>query len=121
MSLAEKPHAVTIELNGTEQVPAGYEGAPTPEATIALKVQITPKNAAFALQNYGIELVRPYKLMADVTDEPFLLQGAKVLWNANGRQRVFDIRTPVRYHGQGDDCDHVSVMIEEDFGGSSSN
>ena len=116
MSLTEKPHTVTIELQGTEAVPAGYESGPTLAASISMACQITPKSAGFALERYGVELSRPYKLMADPSDEPFLIHGAKVIWSANGRERVFYIRTPVRYHGQGDDCDHVSVMMEEDFG-----
>lgn len=117
MSLTEKPHSVTIELQGTSATPDGYEAAPAPEASVSMTCQITPKSAAYGLENYGVDMARPYKLMADPADEPFLTHGARVLWSANGRQRVFLIRTPVRYHGQGDDCDHVSVLLEEDFGG----
>lgn len=117
VSLTEKPHRVTIELPDTEQTPSGYEAAPHKTAEVSLDVQITPKSVAFGLENYGVELARPYKLMAENSDEPFLIHGAKVRWMAGGRERVFYIKSPVRFHAQGDDCDHVSVMIEEDFGG----
>jgi hypothetical protein len=117
--LAEKPHILTIELPATAQVPPGYEGAPHSTGSVTIYGQVTPKSMTFALNNYGVELRRPHKLMADTGEEAFLVQGARVVWSANGRERVFYIATPVRYHGQGDGCDHISVMMEEDFGGSS--
>lgn len=118
MSLTEKPHSVVIELPETEQTPSGYESAPGATGEVTIQCQITPKTAGYGVQNYGVDLTRPYKLMAELGDEPFLIHGARVRWDVNGRQRIFDIRTPVRYHGQGDDCDHVSVLLEEDFGGA---
>lgn len=117
MSLTEKPHTVVIELPETAELPAGYESAPGVTGEVSLDVQITPKTAGYGVENYGVELARPYKMMAENEDEPFLIQGARVRWDIGSRERIFYIRTPVRFHAQGDDCDHVSVLMEEDFGG----
>ena len=114
MSLFEKPHTVVVytpvDADGESD---GYAYAPDEASAVTVRCQITPKSAGFALDRYGVELSRPYKLMADPEDEATLVQGARVSWTANDRTRTFHIMTAPRYHGQGDEADHVSVMLEE--------
>lgn len=116
MGLHERPHTVVVELPETATVPDGYEAAPHSAGEVTLLVQITPKTPGYAMERFGIELDRPFKLMANTEDEPFLIyDGARVRWTVNDRERIFYIRGAVRLHAQGDDCDHCSVMLEEEL------
>ena len=115
MSLSERPHTVIVEIPDRVPVPEGFSGMVSSSGQVTLLGQITPKSMAYAAQRYGVELARPHKLMANIEDSIWLMNGARVRWMlTNHPERTFYIVTPVRYHAQGDECDHVSVMMEEE-------
>lgn len=75
---------------------------------------MTPKTAEQAFREFGVEGINGMKMMGDLEDEwVFHVHGSKVIWSVNGRERIYRIATPARVHAQGDDCDHVSVMLGE--------
>jgi len=114
--MIETPHSVTLDIPELAVVPEGWVAAPDSAGTVALRVQMTPKLPAFAIERYGVELERPMKMMGNLDDEPwFVMQGAKITWAINGRERTFHIRSACRLHANGDDCDHISVMLEEEM------
>lgn len=117
--MIETPHTVTLKIPAVNDLPEGFAAAPESAGTVSLKVQITPKTAAFALENYGVDVTKAAKMMGNVDDEPyFQMQGALLIWERNNRLVEFEIKSGVRYHGQGDDCDHISVILEEVRGNS---
>lgn len=112
--MIETPHSVTLVMPEVEAVPEGWQAALSDAGEITLKVQITPKTPGYAMTRYGADLMRPSKMMGNPDLEPFFaMHGAEVRWSINGRERIFNIRSAHRAHLEGDDNDHVSVMLEE--------
>lgn len=112
--MIETPHTVTLVIPETADVPEGWQSAPESAGEISLNVQITPKTPGFAMDRYGVDLTKPAKMMGNLEDEVwFAMHGAEVRWSINGRERFFNIQSAVKSHMNGDDCDHVSVMLEE--------
>lgn len=114
MSLHETPHTVILEIPQTSVLPEGFAATPHNSGEITLYVQMTPKSSIYALDEYGVNVENAVKMMGNKGDEVwFSMQGARLRWTINERERILHIRSGCRLHGQGDECDHISAMCEE--------
>lgn len=107
MGLVFKPHTASVET-ATQKVAGGDVGGANFAAAVNVGCQITPGKASVAYDTFGIEVNRPYLLMADAEDAPKFTAGTKVTWSG----KVLKVLAAETY-GALTIGSHVSVLLKE--------
>ncbi len=107
MALVFKPHTASVETAGM-RITSNNPNGSTFAAPVNVACQITPGKAGIAYETFGIEVNRPYMLMADPEDAPKFTVGTKVTWNG----KVMKVLATETFEALGI-ASHVSVLLQE--------
>lgn len=110
MAILKPAHTVVVYRTVSEYRDDGVRYAGTWETTgRRIVCQLAPASATTVFDRYGIEVRRPYLLLADPGEFPYLSVGAKVVWEANGESYV--VRSSQRFD-VGALADHCEAVLE---------
>lgn len=110
MALRKLPHSVSI-WPMVETIAADKSTTVAwPSASVqGMPCMILPKSFTTAYNEAGVEIVRPHKLLCDLTYLPDLQVGARIVYGS----RIFKVATQPENHNAGNAADYASVMLEE--------